>query len=273
MNLKDKLTTYKLDSLHIKKEFIDFFGNTDMIFEEIENGYYQFDELLETGKVNLSEFETLKKIIKKLEKNFDLLCKLFAKNKDKIEIFYDLRDYSVGIIEKFKIVKDIDTWQWGDYVTDVERDTLCSVNSEKLELILETLKKISSDSGEIEYKGELPNTCNLWLILAQLLSKFESEFIINVVYRRPTEIMRELIEISKSIDHQFNIYKKTISYDYFDSGIKNSLANIKILELKSDEKNSEMIKLKDTMGPKKNASSIFAFRDSLKYNFKFSKEK
>ena len=271
MNLKENLATYKLENLIIKKEYIDLFGNTDAIFEEIKYNYYQFDNLLETGKVNLSEFDTLKKIIKNFEKNFRLLHKLFAKNEDKIDVFNDLRDHSVGIIETFQIVKDVSTLQWGDYVSDVKKDTLCSVNSEKLEFILDTFKKISSDSGESEYREELPNSCNLWLILAQLLSKFESEFIINVVYRRPTEIMRELIEISRNIDYQFNIYKKTISSDYFSSDIDNSLANIEILESKCDEKNSDMIKLTDLIGPKKNASSLFAFRDSLKYSLKFSK--
>jgi hypothetical protein len=153
----------------------------------------------------------------------------------------------------------------------VKKDTLCSVNSEKLEFIVDMLRSMSLDSGEIEYNGELSDTCNLWLIMAHLLSKFESEFILNVVYRRPTELMGELIEITKSINHRFTKYEKTIIREYFESSIENSLANIESLEAKYSEKADKMIKLSDLIGPKKNVSSIFAFRDSLKYGLKISK--
>ena len=84
MNLKEKLVAYKLDNIILKKDIIDFFKGADAIFEEIETDYYQFDELLEIGKVNFSEFDVLKKLINNFKKNFEHLGKLFSKNKVRI---------------------------------------------------------------------------------------------------------------------------------------------------------------------------------------------
>jgi len=276
MNLKEKLSSYKTDNLDFNKDLINFFKGFDDIVEEIERDYHRLDDLLEKGKINFSEFQSLKSIGSNFKKNFENLEKIFKRNEDKIEIFKEIRDNSTGIIEEFKIVKDLDTWRWGDYVFDVKKDTLCSVNSQKLELLLDSFAKVSSYAeNKVEYE-ELPNTCNLFIILANLLGKFESEFVLNVVYRHPTEIMRELIDISKDIDHKFGFYKKSIYKGYFKTSIENCLVSIETLESKflvpanKIENQYKMVKLKDIVGPKKIASSLFDFRDSLNYGFGFS---
>jgi len=279
MNLKEKLSLYKAENLVFNKDLIDFFKNFDVIVEEIEREYTRLDDILEVGKVNYSEFESLKTIITNFKNYFEKLEKLFKRNEDKIEIFKEIRDNSTGIIEEFKIVKDLETCRWGDYVFDVKKDTLCSVNSQKLELLLDCFAKISSyTENKVDYE-ELPNTCNLFIILANLLGKFESEFVLNVVYRHPTESMRDLIEISKNIDHKYNYYKRSKYKGYFKSSIENSFITIESLESKFRvaanrlENQDKIVKLKDIIGPKRIASSLFDFRDSLKYSFEFSEVK
>jgi hypothetical protein len=206
------------------------------------------------------------------------LEKLVSKNKDKVEILKQIRDNAINIIEEFKIVKDIDVSDWGrDYIYDhdVKRDSLCSINSEKLEQLLDSLENVSLYVEKEEDEEMLPRTCNLFKNLTNLFGMFEDEFILNVVYRRPSEIMRKIIGVSKDIDKSYRFYNRIISTDYLKLSIENCFTSIQRLETKylasqsQIDKMDKLVKLKSLGAPKNKAISLFDLRDKLKYDFEF----
>ena len=272
MNLKEKLSDLKKNEISLNSDFVEFFKGYDEIIEEIEVDYYKFNDFLEIGKITENEFTILISVIKNFESNFGKLEKLISENQDQVQIFEEIRNNSFGIIEEFKIVKDFQTWQWGDYIMDVKKDSLCSVNTEKLELLLDSIMKISSfNSNDGTIQIQYSRTCSLIIALVNLLGMFESEFVLNVVYRRPTEVMTEIIENSKDIDRIYNFDKKLAFNHHYKVHIENCLSNIENLESKhslsgiSSNEIDKLIKLKDIIGPKKYARELYEFRDSLKY--------
>ena len=271
MKIKEKLGFLKSHYIIFKKEFLDLFSCTDDILNQIREDYNQFDDLLEIGKLNVTQFDLLKKIVLNFKENFEALATLIDKNKDKFTFLENLRKNLNGVIEEFKIVKELETFRWGDYVYDVKKDSLCSINSENLEQVVYTLEQISSYSEKKEQIEDLPETCSLLYDLMILFGQFESEFILNNVYRRPTETMQQILNIANKINTTFGHFQRMITENYFRANIQECLKRIDYWDskLSLSQKPDSIIKLKDLMGPKLKEQCFYEFHNIFKYGFKF----
>jgi len=234
------LSKYKDNDFSFQESFLSFLQNSESAIEMIKTSYLELTTLLKYTKLSFDEFNKLGKVIADIKRSLIYLKQLVIKNDSFIGILSDLAKKSSGLIENLPYVKNVESSWSGDYIYDIKKNTLCCINESVLRDILVIFDSILVFG---KFSNE-PNSSARMVVelkdFALLLGRLKGEYFPNVIYRRISGLMEEIVRKGNEIYLLYSPYRKFILYNYMENYVARAEQDLELLEKRAQKsKNSK----------------------------------